>query len=86
MLVLGRKKDEAICLDNGIRILVVDIKGDMVRLGITAPDGVTIMRDEILETLNISQENFMGGTSGVENKKHQTKKADTEKLPKTQTD
>ena len=56
MLVLSRKKDEAICIgkkgkfnEKPIRILVVDIKGDRVSLGIDAPDGMFIHREEILD-------------------------------------
>lgn len=51
MLVLSRQKDERIYLlvdDIEIIINVVDIRGDKVRLGITAPDEVRIYREEVL--------------------------------------
>lgn len=53
MLVLSRKKNEDIVIgkgDNKVVIRVVEIRGDKVRLGFIAPDGVTIMRTEIINT------------------------------------
>lgn len=59
MLVLSRKFNEVIDLsvgDTEIEIRVVDIRGDKVRLGITAPGYVTVNRREI--TLAISRESM----------------------------
>ena len=42
MLALSRKKDEAIVIDNDIEIKIIDIKGDQVKLGISAPKSVPI--------------------------------------------
>ena len=39
MLVLSRKKDESIIINDHIRVTVVEIRGDKVRLGIDAPEG-----------------------------------------------
>jgi carbon storage regulator len=47
MLVLSRKKDESITIGENITITVVEIFGDKVRLGITAPPEVRIDRKEI---------------------------------------
>lgn len=47
MLVLSRKKDEFIVIGESIRIVVVEIRGDKVRLGIEAPKDVKIDREEI---------------------------------------
>ena len=47
MLVLSRKKDESIIIDDNIIITVVEIRGDKVRLGIQAPREVPIHRSEI---------------------------------------
>lgn len=48
MLVLGRKANETIEIDGGrIRITVVDLRGDKVRLGIDAPKDVTVHRGEV---------------------------------------
>jgi carbon storage regulator len=47
MLVLSRKKNESIVIDENIVITVVEIRGDKVRLGINAPKEVPIHRSEI---------------------------------------
>ena len=47
MLALTRKKNEAIIIDEQIEIRVLDIVGDKVRLGISAPKEVSIYREEI---------------------------------------
>jgi len=47
MLVLTRGRDESIVIGDGIEITVVEIKGDKVRLGITAPASVPVHRKEI---------------------------------------
>ncbi len=49
MLVLNRKVDEAILIGENIRILVVEIRGKQVRLGIEAPPGLAIKRIDISE-------------------------------------
>ena len=47
MLVLSRKLNETIIIDGDIRITVVGIRGNQVRLGIEAPDSVAILREEV---------------------------------------
>ena len=47
MLVLSRKKEEEIVIGEGIVIKVVAITGDKVRLGITAPPSVVVIRGEL---------------------------------------
>ena len=51
MLVLGRLAREAIMIGDDIKIVVVDIKGDKVRLGIEAPKSVTVHREEVWERI-----------------------------------
>lgn len=55
MLILSRKRDEEIIISPGepgeIRIMVVDIRGDVVRIGVDAPDDVTVHRREIAEQI-----------------------------------
>lgn len=55
MLVLTRKKDQTIIINEDIEITVLDIQGDQVRLGINAPRNVSIHRKEIF--LEIQEEN-----------------------------
>lgn len=51
MLVLSRKKNESIVIDERIVITVIEIRGDKVRLGIEAPRDVAIHRSEVYEAL-----------------------------------
>lgn len=51
MLVLSRKKNESIVIDGNIRIVVVDVQGDKVRLGIEAPLSVGVHRSEVWEAI-----------------------------------
>jgi carbon storage regulator len=51
MLVLSRKKDESIVINNDIRIVVVEIRGDKVRLGVEAPKEVPVHRREVFEAI-----------------------------------
>lgn len=44
VLVISRKKGESLCIDGGITIRVLEIKGECVRLGIDAPQSVRITR------------------------------------------
>lgn len=47
MLALSRKKNEAIMINNNIEITVLEVKGDHVKLGITAPKSVPVYRKEV---------------------------------------
>lgn len=51
MLVLSRKKNESIIIDNEIIVIVVEILGDKVRLGIEAPKEVPVHRREVYEAI-----------------------------------
>ena len=51
MLVLSRKKNESIVINDDITIVVVDIRGDKVRLGIEAPNSVPVHRKEVWEAI-----------------------------------
>jgi carbon storage regulator len=52
MLVLSRKKNECIVIDDKITITIVEIRGDKVRLGIEAPSTVPVHREEIYEAIH----------------------------------
>lgn len=47
MLALSRKKDEAIVINNDIEVTIIEVKGDQVKLGITAPKSVPVYRKEV---------------------------------------
>ena len=55
MLALARKVNESIMLGNDIEITLLEIKGDQVKIGISAPKSVPIYRKEIY--LQIQEEN-----------------------------
>lgn len=55
MLVLSRKKNESIVINNDITIVVVEIRGDKVRLGVEAPREVPVHRREVYDAIQRSQ-------------------------------
>ena len=55
MLVLSRQRDETIMIGDSVELTIVDIRGDKVRIGITAPSSVAVHRKEVYES--IRQEN-----------------------------
>ncbi|WP_270578303.1 carbon storage regulator CsrA [Caldifermentibacillus hisashii] len=61
MLILARKKGEAIQIGNGIEIKIVSIQGDQVKIGIEAPKTVEVYRKEIYE--QIQEENKQAATT-----------------------
>lgn len=70
MLVLARKVGEKVRIGENIELVVVEVKGDTVRLGISAPRGVAIHRQEIYEAIqaeNIAASKATGDTSSLKN-------------------
>lgn len=63
MLILSRKKDESIIIDDKIKIKVIDIDGNRIQLGISAPESITIHREEVY--LEIQEENKMAALEKV---------------------
>ena len=61
MLVLTRKKNQSIIINDEIEVFVVDISNEQVKIGIKAPDNVKIHRREIYDT--IKKENKMATSS-----------------------
>jgi len=55
MLVLSRKKNESIVIDDNVVITIVEIRGDKVRLGIQAPRDIPVHRQEVLNAILQSQ-------------------------------
>ncbi len=56
ILVLSRKKCESIIIGDNITIVVVEIRGDKVRLGIEAPKEITVHRNEVYEAIQAEKQ------------------------------
>jgi len=52
MLVLSRKKNEQIVINDDIRVTIVEIRGDRVRLGVEAPKQVPVHRREVQDAID----------------------------------
>jgi len=64
MLVLSRKKNESIIINDDITIVVVEIRGDKVRLGVEAPKEVPVHRNEVYEAIRRNQQKDGGEPVG----------------------
>jgi carbon storage regulator len=51
MLVLSRQKDESIVIGDDVEVTIVDVRGDKVRLGITAPKEIPVHRREVYDAI-----------------------------------
>ena len=63
MLVLTRKVNESIMVGDEVKITIVEVKGDQVKLGISAPKRIAVHREEIY--LEIQKENIRAAETGV---------------------
>ncbi|NLY74099.1 MAG: carbon storage regulator CsrA [Firmicutes bacterium] len=61
MLVLTRKLNESIMVGDNVKITIVDVKGDQVKLGITAPREVAVHREEVYR--EIQKENQLAAAA-----------------------
>jgi carbon storage regulator len=55
MLVLSRKKNESIMIGDDVRVSIVEIRGDKVRLGIEAPAAISVHRHEVYVAIKAGQ-------------------------------
>lgn len=51
MLVLSRQRDQTIVIGDSIRVTIVDVRGDKVRIGIDAPRDVSVHREEVYDAI-----------------------------------
>lgn len=72
MLVLSRQRDESIMIGDDVEIIIVDVRGDKVRLGITAPKNIPVHRREIYDAIQREK------NENKESKESQDKKFKTE--------
>lgn len=63
MLVLSRKPNESIMIGDNVEVKIVEVKGDYVKLGITAPKSIPVHRKEIFEA--IQRENIQAAKTQI---------------------
>lgn len=66
MLVLSRKKNESIVINNNIKITIVEVRGDKVRLGIDAPRHVPVHRNEVFESIEAERKEEEAAKTGLQ--------------------
>jgi carbon storage regulator len=68
MLVLSRKKNESIVINDEITIVVVEIRGDKVRLGVEAPREVPVHRREVYDAIHRGDATVHSASTDVDKK------------------
>lgn len=70
MLALSRKKGEALVINNNVEITILEIKGEQVKIGITAPKEVPIYRKEVYVQIQQANEEAMNAEAAMEGLKN----------------
>lgn len=65
MLALSRKKNEALVINNNIEVTILDIKGDQVKVGISAPKNVPVYRKEVYVQIQEANKEAMSNDLGA---------------------
>lgn len=65
MLVLSRKKGQSIIIGENIEITIIDIQGDVVRIGVNAPREVAIHRQEVFEQIKEENQQAVQQSEGL---------------------
>jgi len=55
MLVLSRKKNESIIIDGKIKVTIIEIRGDKVRVGVEAPREIDVHREEVFNAIQMTK-------------------------------
>lgn len=76
MLVLSRQKDESIMIGDEVEITIVDVRGDKVRLGITAPKNIPVHRREIYDAIQREKAQQVDGSVQTASGNEPTNKAE----------
>ena len=77
MLVLSRQRDESIMIGDDVEIIIVDVRGDKVRLGITAPKSIPVHRREIYDAIQREK---------AQKKEHQAEQPEKPQTPESTKD
>ncbi len=70
MLALSRKKGEALVINNNVEITILEIKGEQVKIGISAPKDVPIYRKEIYVQIEEANKEAMDTSTAMEGLKN----------------
>lgn len=81
MLVLSRKKNESIVINDDITIVVVEIRGDKVRLGVEAPKEVPVHRREVFDAIRRNESAAGGKAKEKESGTNNTAETDAARTP-----
>lgn len=63
MLALSRKENESIMIGNDIEVTILEVKGEQVKLGITAPKSVPIYREEVYAQIKTANKEAASDTA-----------------------
>lgn len=74
MLVLTRKKGQSIVIDNDIELTVLEAEGDVVKIGISAPKQVQIVRKELLSSIKETNQEAAGIQMNIQKLSEEIKK------------
>jgi len=74
MLVLSRKKGQSVVIDNDIELTILEIEGDTIKIGISAPQNIQIVRKELLASVKESNQEAAGIQINVYNLSEAIKK------------
>lgn len=87
MLVLSRQRDESIMIGDNVEIIIVDVRGDKVRLGITAPKDIPVHRREIYDAIQrekLEKKEASKQQEAEPRAEHEESHTDQEEKPKSQ--
>jgi len=84
MLVLSRQRDESIMIGDDVEITIVDVRGDKVRLGITAPKQIPVHRREIYDAIQREKAQKAAGEGETSGPKDQAEKTAEEQAKEHQ--
>lgn len=75
MLVLTRKTGERVLIGDDIVVTIVDVRGDGVRVGIDAPRGIRIQRDEVVKAVSQANQEARENAAAAEDPETRIKKS-----------
>ena len=66
MLILSRKVGETVVIDGHIRVKIIRVEGDVIKIGIEAPDDISVHRQEVYDEIQRSnKDSLTGGSSAL---------------------